>query len=58
MVAAGCSLGDEAESRANTLFKEKNIQLTIDLNLGTAATHVWTTDLSYDYVKINADYHS
>ncbi len=58
LVESGCSLGEEVESRAATLFKEKDIQLTIDLRLGTATTQVWTTDLSYDYIKINADYHS
>jgi len=28
----------------------------IELGRGDAAETVWTTDLSYDYVKINAEY--
>ena len=35
-------------------------EITIRINLGGFKTNesVWTTDLSYDYVKINADYRS
>ncbi|RME32909.1 MAG: bifunctional glutamate N-acetyltransferase/amino-acid acetyltransferase ArgJ [Gammaproteobacteria bacterium] len=32
------------------------ITVTIDLGRGDAATTVWTCDLSYDYVRINAEY--
>jgi glutamate N-acetyltransferase/amino-acid N-acetyltransferase len=32
------------------------ITLHIGLGRGTAETTVWTCDLSYDYVKINAEY--
>jgi len=33
-------------------------EITIRIDLGDANTteSVWTTDLSYDYVKINAEY--
>jgi glutamate N-acetyltransferase/amino-acid N-acetyltransferase len=30
----------------------------IELHRGKAHATVWTCDLSYDYVKINADYRS
>jgi len=30
------------------------VTLTVDLGLGTAQDHVWTCDLTADYVKINA----
>jgi len=35
-------------------------EIVIRVNLGTSdsSESVWTTDLSYDYVKINAEYHS
>lgn len=35
-------------------------QIMIDLSLGQGAgsSTVWTSDLSYDYVKINAEYHT
>lgn len=37
-------------------FKEKNIAINVGLNLGSAKATVWTSDLSYEYVKINAEY--
>ncbi len=37
-------------------FSKKNIDITVDLNLGKEQATVYTCDLSYDYVKINGDY--
>jgi glutamate N-acetyltransferase/amino-acid N-acetyltransferase len=34
------------------------IQIEIDLGVGNAKTTVWTSDLSYEYVRINAEYHT
>jgi glutamate N-acetyltransferase/amino-acid N-acetyltransferase len=34
------------------------IKITVKLGQGEASTRLWTTDLSYDYVKINAEYRS
>ena len=34
------------------------IAVRVDLGRGAARAQVWTCDLSYDYVKINADYRS
>ena len=34
------------------------IAVRVDLGRGTEAARIWTCDLSYDYVKINADYRS
>lgn len=36
----------------------KEIIISIALNMGDAAATVWTCDLSYDYVKINGEYHT
>lgn len=38
------------------LLKAKNITVCVDLNQGKSQARVYTSDLSYDYVKINADY--
>jgi len=35
---------------------EDELQLRVTLQRGDAETRLWTTDLSYDYVKINAEY--
>jgi glutamate N-acetyltransferase / amino-acid N-acetyltransferase len=39
-------------------MKQSEIGVRIELHRGPAATTLWTCDLSYDYVKINADYRS
>jgi len=37
---------------------EENIVLSLELGLGTAGATVWGSDLSYEYVRENADYRS
>ncbi len=37
-------------------MKNKEINITLDLHLGDACVTGWTSDLSHDYVQINADY--
>ena len=37
---------------------QQEIVIKVNLNLGSSSSVVWTTDLSYDYVKINAEYRS
>jgi len=37
-------------------FKKKNIQIMVDLNKGKATETVYTSDLSYDYIRINGEY--
>lgn len=45
---------DEAQARA--AMSREEITVRIDLGRGSAAASIWTCDLSYDYVRINADY--
>ena len=44
------------ESKAATLMKQSEVEVDIEIGSGSASTAVWTCDLSYDYVKINAEY--
>ncbi len=37
---------------------QEEIQIRVVLNRGDVTETVWTTDLSHDYVSINADYRS
>jgi glutamate N-acetyltransferase/amino-acid N-acetyltransferase len=54
---AGCAVDyDEAEARK--LLEKDEVRLLIKLNKGVYSDRVWTCDLSYDYVKINASYRS
>jgi glutamate N-acetyltransferase/amino-acid N-acetyltransferase len=40
------------------IMQAAEIAVRVDLGRGAAEAIVWTCDLSYDYVKINADYRS
>ena len=40
------------------VMKEKDIVIDIELNMGQEDATVWSCDLSYEYVKINGEYHS
>ena len=39
-------------------MRQEEIDINIQLGRGTASANVWTCDLSYDYIKINAEYRS
>ncbi|OGI07764.1 MAG: bifunctional ornithine acetyltransferase/N-acetylglutamate synthase [Candidatus Margulisbacteria bacterium GWF2_35_9] len=43
-------------TKLNAYMKNKNIQICLDLNIGKTNFTGWTTDLSHDYVDINAKY--
>lgn len=44
------------EMDGNEIMQQSALTIEIRLGRGTIAEHIWTTDLSYDYVKINAEY--
>lgn len=58
IVTGGVSLGRAAERAIATLFRRREFRIVIDLGLGSAKASLWTTDLSYEYVRINASYRS
>ncbi|MEP7151097.1 MAG: bifunctional glutamate N-acetyltransferase/amino-acid acetyltransferase ArgJ [Nitrospira sp.] len=58
MVRRGQGLGPAAERRLAKVFQERDFTILVDLGLGKAESHMWTTDLSYEYVRINASYRS
>ena len=49
---------DYSEARGQAAMAETEIHIRVEMNLGEAATRIWTSDLSYDYVRINAEYRS
>ena len=49
---------DFDEEEALKILKEKEITVYIDMHEGDAEATAWGCDLTYDYVKINADYRS
>ena len=46
------------ESDGQRVMQQSEITVRIHLGRGSTTDTVWTCDLSYDYVKINADYRS
>jgi glutamate N-acetyltransferase/amino-acid N-acetyltransferase len=58
IVRRGMGLGPGAEEQANAVMKSREFTVTIDLGMGQADATVWTTDLTMDYIKINASYRS
>jgi glutamate N-acetyltransferase/amino-acid N-acetyltransferase len=44
------------ESAAHEYLKQRNLTIHVDLGLGTGACRFWTTDLTTEYIRINADY--
>ena len=54
----GGRLPSYSEADGQRVMKQSEITVRVDLHRGRAQATVWTCDLSYDYVKINADYRS
>src|SRR5208283_4467171 len=47
-----------SEERLKGLMAVREVALVVDLHDGRASYDMYTTDLSYDYIKINASYRS
>ncbi len=58
IVKRGIGVGGKLEERAGQILKRKSFKVTIDLHRGKSHVSVFTTDLSLEYVKINASYRS
>jgi glutamate N-acetyltransferase/amino-acid N-acetyltransferase len=52
----GLSTGPELEAEATEVLKLDEFVVAIELNRGTEAASYYTSDLGYEYIKINADY--
>ncbi|MDA8101326.1 MAG: bifunctional glutamate N-acetyltransferase/amino-acid acetyltransferase ArgJ [Nitrospiraceae bacterium] len=58
LVEKGVTLGKQAEKEATAALKQREVRLSVDLHKGKGEFTIWTCDLSYEYVKINAAYRS
>lgn len=47
-----------SEEEATKILSEKEVTAIADIKMGEASATAWGCDLTYDYVKINADYRS
>jgi glutamate N-acetyltransferase/amino-acid N-acetyltransferase len=52
----GASAGPAARRRAARRLHGDEVEIGLSLGVGRAEARIWTCDLSYDYVRINADY--
>ncbi len=58
MARNGIFAGDNAEARGTEILKQKEFTVSVDLGVGNGAATVYTSDLTHEYVSINADYRS
>lgn len=54
---AGQALPFDAAAARSALESEE-VRVVLDLGQGRSSAKVWTCDFSYDYVRINAEYHT
>ncbi len=57
LVAAGTPLDFDIDE-AREMLRQPEVTIKVDLGLGVGEATVWTCDLSYKYVEINAEYHT
>jgi len=58
LFSRGSPAPPSAKKKCAGTLQRKDIDITIDLGLGGGSSRVWTCDLSREYIKINADYHT
>ncbi len=56
IVRDGGRADDYTEAAGQKVMDQNEITVRVVLGRGKASTRVWTCDLSYDYVRINAEY--
>lgn len=49
---------DYSEEEASRILADPEVTVLVDMKCGEASATAWGCDLTYDYVKINADYRS
>lgn len=49
---------DYSEEKATEILSQKEVTAIADIKMGEASAVAWGCDLTYDYIKINADYRS
>ena len=52
----GCRAASYTEEQGAAVMAEAEISIRIELGRGSCSETIWTTDLSHEYVKINAEY--
>ncbi len=58
LIAAGEPAASYTEEKGQAVVREPEIEIRISLGRGDAKATVWTSDLSHEYVSVNASYRS
>jgi glutamate N-acetyltransferase/amino-acid N-acetyltransferase len=58
IVKRGAPLGPTAQRRIDRVVRRKEFTIAVTVGRGAGSASLWITDLSYEYVKINASYRS
>jgi glutamate N-acetyltransferase/amino-acid N-acetyltransferase len=58
MAKYGVFAGGDAEARGTEVLKQKEFTVSVDLGIGNGTASVYTSDLTHEYISINADYRS
>ena len=58
VIRGGEPASDYSEEKGQKILQEDEIMLKIFLGRGHESATIWTSDLSHEYVRINADYRS
>jgi len=58
VVRHGAPDPEYTEAKGAAVMRLPEIRIGVDLGVGDAIARIWTSDLSHDYVRINAEYRS
>ncbi|PTQ67958.1 bifunctional glutamate N-acetyltransferase/amino-acid acetyltransferase ArgJ [Pseudomonas sp. GV071] len=58
IASRGCRATTYTEEQGAAVMAKEEIGIRIELGRGTCSETIWTTDLSHEYVRINAEYRS
>ena len=58
IAANGMAVEDYDEAPVTAHMQSKEIDISVDVGVGSGRATVWTCDLTHGYIAINADYRS
>lgn len=56
LIEKGLPCASYTEQKGQQEMSKQDISIRVEMNLGDVSSTIWTTDLSYEYIKINAEY--
>ena len=54
----GALVAFDEQAVSDSMRNDRNTAILLLLDEGTASARFWTTDLTAEYVRLNADYHT